>query len=573
MKYSSILTGACVAALVGGVISSTAARADEKQDLLTLKATVLSLVDALVKQGVLNEAAAKALVKKAEQDAVATGATASPIPASPPDNQKIVRVPYVPEFVKQEIREQVRSELREDVLNDVLTKAKQERWGTPDALPSWVNSVEFHGDLRFRNDTTFYGQGNPTWLSANNSYLNILAVNAAGGASAAGNKAFLNTSKDQNLWKERARIGLTARIADDWTVDFRVATGDETTPVSLNQTLGSSLQRFPIQIDLASLRYDAPSDNGGRPWFTLSFGRMLNPFFTTNLVWDEDINFDGVAATYRYSLVGDGLDDSAGRDRQIATTAGLFPLQQVQFTGMQKWLAAAQATTTWEFESQSKLKLGGAFYDYIHIAGKQNPINGNGVNDSTAPLYLQKGNLLFNIADTSNPTTGANQLFALASDYKLMDLTGSLDLADLAPYHVVLTTDIVKNFGFDKNQIVQRLANSNIVYQPQKNSASQFANRTIGWQFDVTVGWPLISKFGDWQVSAAYRYLQRDAVLDAFTDDDFHRGGTDAKGYRLVAKYGLSKNVWLRTYWSSSTTIDGPPLAIDVLQFDINAKF
>jgi Putative porin len=62
-------------------------------------------------------------------------------------------------------------------------------------------------------------------------------------------------------------------------------------------------------------------------------------------------------------------------------------------------------------------------------------------------------------------------------------------------------------------------------------------------------------------------------VLDAFTESDFHLGGTDAKGYRLSAKYGLSKNVWLRGNWLSATEIDGPPLAIDVFQFDLNAKF
>ena len=87
------------------------------------------------------------------------------------------------------------------------------------------------------------------------------------------------------------------------------------------------------------------------------------------------------------------------------------------------------------------------------------------------------------------------------------------------------------------------------------------------------VGWPQITKFGDWQVTAGYRYLQRDAVVDAFTDSDFHLGGTDAKGYRIYAKYGLSKNVWLRANWLSATEIDGPPLSIDVLQFDLNAKF
>ena len=49
-----------------------------------------------------------------------------------------------------------------------------------------------------------------------------------------------------------------------------------------------------------------------------------------------------------------------------------------------------------------------------------------------------------------------------------------------------------------------------------------------------------------------YRYLERDAVLDAFTDSDFHLGGTDAKGYQLGFDLGLSRGAWLRLQVSDS---------------------
>ena len=62
-------------------------------------------------------------------------------------------------------------------------------------------------------------------------------------------------------------------------------------------------------------------------------------------------------------------------------------------------------------------------------------------------------------------------------------------------------------------------------------------------------------------------------MLDAFTESDFHLGGTDTQGYRITGSYGLVNNVWLRARWISATEIDGPPLAIDTLQLDLNAKF
>ena len=100
----------------------------------------------------------------------------------------------------------------------------------------------------------------------------------------------------------------------------------------------------------------------------------------------------------------------------------------------------------------------------------------------------------------------------------------------------------------------------------------------------VAVGWPTVSKARDWQVSFAYKYLERDAVLAAFTDSDFHLGGTDGEGYILKFDYGLTNNTWLSLRWLSSNEIDGElvpyapllgtgKLGVDVLQMDVNAKF
>jgi hypothetical protein len=77
----------------------------------------------------------------------------------------------------------------------------------------------------------------------------------------------------------------------------------------------------------------------------------------------------------------------------------------------------------------------------------------------------------------------------------------------------------------------------------------------------------------DWQLSLAYRYLEKDAVLDAYTDSDFHLGGTNNKGFILGAQYGLGKNAWLSARWLSSNEISGLPLAVDVVQVFFNAKF
>jgi hypothetical protein len=94
-----------------------------------------------------------------------------------------------------------------------------------------------------------------------------------------------------------------------------------------------------------------------------------------------------------------------------------------------------------------------------------------------------------------------------------------------------------------------------------------------GFQVGVTVGHPIVQAFADWKAWLNYKYLESDAVIDSFTDSDFHLGGTNAKGWILGAEFGLTKNVWLTSRWLSANEISGPPFGIDVFQFDLNAKF
>jgi hypothetical protein len=92
-------------------------------------------------------------------------------------------------------------------------------------------------------------------------------------------------------------------------------------------------------------------------------------------------------------------------------------------------------------------------------------------------------------------------------------------------------------------------------------------------------GWYVTTTFGDvdtrapwaWNVSVGYKYLEPDAVPDAFTDSDFHLGGTNARGFIVGGSLGLFNNTWLTARWLSANEVFGPPMAIDVVQLDLNA--
>lgn len=170
-----------VALALYGLVSTT--QAGEKEELLKLKNTTTNLIKELVKQGVLTEQAADEMIKRAEKDAETQVREMTAGQKNEDLEPGEVRVPYVPEFVKEEIRQDVRKELREEVVGDVVKKAKKEKWGTPDALPDWVNRFKLSGDLRLRSQNDYYANDNAKNPDGTSVYPNYQAINAAGGLS------------------------------------------------------------------------------------------------------------------------------------------------------------------------------------------------------------------------------------------------------------------------------------------------------------------------------------------------------------------------------------------------------
>ena len=524
-----------------------AATADDTDGV---RAAIKDLLDTLVEQGVLKQDKADAVMRKAEER---LGAGQQPKRPPPPADPNVVGVPYVPAFVKDEIRDQVRNGLRKDVLKDVLTQAKEERWGLPGVLPRWVDRIHWSGDLRLRAQADMFDSGN-----AKLTYFNFQNINQAGTFNA--ENGYLNTTTDRYRLRLRARLAMDAAVTDNLKAGMRITTGNTTDPVSTNQTLGNYGGRYQVVWDEAYLRYRRDTA-AGSPWLTLWGGRMPNPWMHTDLVWDSDLAFEGLAGTLHYSLEGPAGAES-GLSRGVFLTAGAFPLQEVELSSRDKWLYGAQVGGEWQLHNESIFKLGVAYYDYSHITGEPN-VAGSHLLDFTAPPTMQKGNTVFDISD---PNNSSSRLYALAADYNLINATASFDFAQLAPTHVILTADYVKNIGYNTGKVQQ-------LFDSIGANGQQAKARTIGYQFEIAVGHPHIRRYRDWRITGAFKHLERDAVLDAFTDSDFHLGGTDAEGWTLQGDYGLMEDTWLTVRWLSSNAIDGPPLSVDILQVDFNTRF
>lgn len=542
-----------VALLLGAATVS----ADEKAELLKLKNTTINLIEALVNEGVLSRERADALMADAKQKAEAQAAAEERGQAVKRD---VVRVPYVPEFVKDEIRDEVRAGLREEVVGDVMSQAKNERWGVPGALPEWTSKVKLSGDIRLRWQSDLFAGNNSV-----NQYPDFQAINDDGGFASTPDQ-FINTTEDRHRARARIRIGVTGKVSNNIKVGVRLASGNQRDPVSTNETLSTSDGRWDFAVDRAYLQYQG-YDLDAYNWLTLTGGRIPNPFLHTNLVWDKDLNFDGAAATFRYSLSGSSdLYDVDEEGKSVFLTLGAFPLEEVELSSRDKWLYAAQLGAEWLFQDQSRLKFGLAYYNYDNIVGERNAINSI-TNDFTAPAFMQKGNSVF---DLSNPSR--SRIFGLASDFDIVNLTASYDIARFAPTHVVLTADYAQNIGYDSDEVADRVGSSNI-FTPSTPGSDLFKKRNQAYQVKLLVGWPKLRKRRDWQLFGAWKHIERDSVLDAFTDSDFYLGGTDAEGWVLGGGYGLANNTWMRLRWLSSDEIDGEKLGIDTIQLDLNSRF
>jgi Putative porin len=520
---------------------------DERQSLEELRNTVINLLQALVDQGVISKEKAQQMVKAAQDkvaaDALVAAANRNAAAKEEKEEEGAVRVPYVPQIVQDKIAKQVEEEIKPGVVADVVKEAKTEKWGVPGALPDWLSRIRLSGDVTLREEGIFYAGSN---APENNYY----AINQAGGTNQAGANALLDTTENRNRFRGRARLAVESDLSDSITAGMRLVTGNTSDLVSETQTLDGTAP-YAFGLDQLYIRLD--ERNSQRfPWLSVVGGRFLNPYQTpTDLIFHKDLTFTGLAATGRL-----GLGDGSAEQTNVFFTVGGNQLQEIEFSSQDKWLAAAQLGANLRFSDSQRLRVAAGFYDFFNVTGRLNPADHPGLYNYTAPTFVRFGNTMFNIA---NDPTNTTQLYALASKFRLADLNATYTYS-VGRYTAVVTADAVRNFAFNATSV-------------ENETGNYVAPRTKGYQTEFSFGYPSVLSAGAWRGRVGYRYLQSDAVIDGYTDSDFHFGGTNARGYYLTADYGLGHSLWMRVRYLSSNEIDGPLYGVDTLQIDMNTSF
>lgn len=187
----------------------------------------------------------------------------------------------------------------------------------------------------------------------------------------------VSDTPDRERSRLRARLGLEALVNDDITFYLRFATGDGS-PVSTNVTLDSGFSAKDIQLDRAYVDWQA-SDT-----WTVRAGKMKSPWYRaggTQLVWDSDLNPEGIAGLYKSgaffgSVALFAVEERASADDSLLTTL--------------------QGGWTTELADDNELAVGLGYFSYSNAQGNAAFYNGNANGNSLDGLgnYLNDYRLI-----------------------------------------------------------------------------------------------------------------------------------------------------------------------------------
>ncbi len=179
------------------------------------------------------------------------------------------------------------------------------------ARASWTDSIKMKGDFRYRHE------------------------------------AFdIEDRRDRHRQRMRARAQVTGKVSDTVSVGFGLASGGSD-PISTNQTFDGASSSKGVVIDLAYVTVQTPVDG-----LKVSAGKFKNPFHRAGgngLVWDGDLNPEGVALSY---------------DENGVFADAIFSWVDESSSGSDALLIGGQIGTKKAVSENGKLTLGAGYYHY-----------------------------------------------------------------------------------------------------------------------------------------------------------------------------------------------------------------
>jgi len=416
-----------------------------------------------------------------------------------------------------------------------LEKSAADKW----KLSTSITEMELYGDLRLRYD---YRAGETQGVGKV----------ASPGAGVAGT----NDWQERERERYRLRLGLRGTLLDDWFFGVRLETanGARSTNVTFGDDTASSTPGGggPFEKNSDGV-YVGQAYGGykGFPGFTFIGGRMPNPLVTTRMVWDPDINPEGLAEEWKHTFVfgaeppplpsfskdssKDGKAVAAEKPPEPFLTLDLFANfgQFVYDDSNPENPLGARATTTANGGSQLvpntdafllAWQVGARFnfprYFYFQFAPTIYNYTGNG--DTFNVHYVGGDPHLTNADSLATNQTGINSL---------------------------LVFDMPVEFGWKAWGIPMRIFGdfaTNFEANDRADAAGEPGQGSQRYAYQAGLGIGQLKKKGDWQIDLWYQHTEQYALDPNLIDDDIFNAQENIHGIVAQATYNLTAAVNFR---------------------------
>lgn len=332
----------------------------------------------------------------------------------------------------------------------------------------------------------------------------------------------------------RFRFNGDVTLQKGWTAGFALETGAAAD--SGNQTFQGGNDDYSIFLARAFIGWQ-PSPN-----WAFTVGKMKNPLYTTDLVWDADIYPQGVSETYKHFI---GSKDTF-EVRALQDIMDDRDEKNVGPAGRDAWMFAQQAV-------------------YTHYFGRDEI--GNQVNNLvlTAGLMLNGQSVLANGTTNENPFLGSTRglaIVTLAGEVNWLNVNG-------AGTAFKLYWDAAHN-----------LEASRRVYKVYGVNSSLFNDDPNAWLLGVGYSYGTGKVQGDYSLKLDYRRIGLGSVDVNLNDSDFAFGKLSQQGFKFAGSYNLTDFANLNvTYFYTTAMQDNLTYTLanidhsQLLQLDLVVKF
>ncbi|WP_409279247.1 putative porin [Pseudomonas defluvii] len=246
-------------------------------------------------------------------------------PASAAVDAKLLEMLKANGSINQAQYNELQADLATETTEKAAQKAQSERMSSFEQKVAWAAKTQIKGDVRLRYED-----------------VNVDNPNASSG--------------NQDRERVRARVGFYSEINPQVDAGVRVATGSSSDARSTNQSLDKYFEKKSLWVDQAYLDWHPTAV----PNLHLIGGKMNQPWVSMgDIIWDSDINPEGLAVTYKTNLGGAELFGSAGHYTLKDNVDG----DGVQFKHDAQ-LYHGQLGTRFAAADTVKVTVGGSIYGY-----------------------------------------------------------------------------------------------------------------------------------------------------------------------------------------------------------------